>query len=171
MFATLSDVIPRRDTVSEKAFLEAVTRDDRRGLDRRRRPTPMLSRWALFGGRRRGARRAGERANEFVDVHGTGMFLVVTAILMLNYLDAWFTMYFLSHGGTELNPLVDAVIGMGVMPFIFLKSLGIGFCVLVLTMTKNFAVARFGMGVILVGYTALLGWHLYLLGSVPQLAH
>jgi hypothetical protein len=137
------------------------------GPDRRRRPTPALSRYALFGGRRRlGGRRPGESEGRFVDQHGPGLLAVVLAIVALNFLDAWFTMFFLSHGGEELNPIMDAVIREGTLPFVLLKSLGIGICVAVLTVAKNFRFARIGLGTVLVGYAALFGWHMYLYAHV-----
>lgn len=126
----------------------------------------MLSRYALFGGRRRAARRAGETV-WFVDRHGPALFLVVTAILALNVLDAFFTIYFLTYGGTELNPIVAYVLQLGSWPFILGKSLGIGVCILVLSIAKNFRAARIGLGVVLIGYLALLCWHLTLLAHMP----
>lgn len=138
-----------------------------RGPDRRLRPTPLLSRYTFFGGRRQLAgRRAFDDREAFVDVHGSRLFLVVVAIVALNFLDAFFTIFFLSHGGTELNPLVDAVLRVGTWPFIALKSLGIGVCVAVLTVAKNFRFAKLGLAVILGGYSVLLGWHLWLFAQV-----
>ena len=122
----------------------------------------MLSWFAWFGGRRVGARRAQE-ACCFVDQHGAGLFLVVTSVLALNVLDAFFTIYFLSYGGTEMNPIVAQVLCFGTWPFILAKSLGIGLCILVLTVAKNFRAARIGLGLVLSGYFALLCWHLLLM--------
>lgn len=139
----------------------------RRGLDRRREPTPMFSRYALLGGRRRnGGRRPGEAEDVFVDQHGPALFLVVLGIVALNFLDAWFTMFFLSHGGEELNPVMDFVIRTGTVPFILAKSVGIGLCVAVLTVSKTFRFARIGLAVVLVGYAVLFGWHLWLYSHV-----
>ena len=73
----------------------------------------MFSRHVLAGGRRRTIRRDEERDCAFVDVHGPRMLLLVVAIVALNLLDAYFTLLFLSHGGTELNPLVQVVLGGG----------------------------------------------------------
>lgn len=133
--------------------------------DRRARPTPMWSRYALFGGRRRTVRRREEREGAFVDVHGPRMFVLVVAIVALNLLDAWFTLLFLSHGGQELNPVVQFVLDFGghPWPFVLLKTVGIGFACAFLTMTKHFRSARWGLGVVFVGYAALLAWHFYLL--------
>lgn len=125
----------------------------------------MWSRYTLGGGRRRTVRRDEERDGAFVDVHGPRMLVLVLLIVGLNVLDAWFTLLFLSHGGKELNPLVQAVLDLGThpWPFVLLKTLGIGAACAFLTMTKHFRPARIGLWVVLVGYAALLGWHLVLL--------
>lgn len=122
----------------------------------------MLSRYTWFGGRRVAGRRDSDAAT-FVDQHGSGLFAVVTLVLALNVLDAFFTVLFLTHGGTEMNPVVDQLLKFGTWPFVVVKSLGIGVCIAFLTVAKNFTAARFGLGFVLVGYTALLGWHCYLL--------
>ena len=140
----------------------------RRRDDRRRLPTPLLSRYTLLGGRRSsGGRRVLEHTDCFVDVHGAALFAVVVAIVALNFLDAWFTVLFLSHGGQEMNPLVEGLLAWGTLPFVFVKSLGIGLCVLILTIAKNFRFARFGLGIVLLGYLALLGWHAFLYSYLP----
>jgi hypothetical protein len=143
----------------------AGTAAERRRNDRRARPTPMLSRYALFGGRRRTVRRVEERDGAFVDVHGPRVLLLVCAIVALNLLDAWFTLLFLSHGGKELNPVVQFVLDLGghPWPFVLMKTFGIGFACAFLTLTKNFRSARFGLWFVFVGYAVLLGWHLWLL--------
>jgi hypothetical protein len=140
--------------------------DERRGQsDRRHRPTPMWSRFMVSGGRRRTIRRAEEREGAFVDAHGPGILAIALAIIALNLLDAWFTLLFLSHGGKELNPFVQVVLDMGShpWPFLLLKTIGIGCACAFLVITKNFRPARIGIIAVLIGYTALLGWHLYLL--------
>lgn len=123
----------------------------------------------MFGGRRRRPRRRGEVRGSIPDQHGAWLFLAVGAVALLNILDAFYTVLFLSHGGTEMNPVVDWVLrGYGVWGLVLVKSVGIGFCVGFLTLTKNFIASRVGLGVVLVGYTALLGWHLYLLTLLPH---
>ncbi|MCA8955918.1 MAG: hypothetical protein KDC87_07580 [Planctomycetes bacterium] len=140
-----------------------------RGEDRRRRPTPALSRYAVWGGgRRRHHRRGREALNGFVDAHGPGLFLVVTAVAALNILDAFFTVLFLSYGGREINPVVQTALDLGTWWFVVLKSVGIGLCLAFLTVTKNFRVARIGLWVILAGYLLLLGWHGLLYTRLPE---
>lgn len=145
---------------------------ERRGGDRRQRPTPMWSRYVLFGGRRRTVRRAEEREGAFVDIHGPRLLGLVSAIVALNLLDAWFTLLFLSHGGQELNPFVQQILDLGghPWPFLLFKTIGIGICCAFLTLTKNFRPARIGLWVVFVGYTVLLGWHLYLLSWLHAVA-
>lgn len=140
----------------------------RRGhADRRQTATPMLSRYAFFGGRRRGQRRGHEQDGSFVDTHGATLFLVVTGVAALNILDAFFTVLFLSYGGQEINPIVQVALDIGVWWFIVLKSLGIGLCLMFLTVTKNFLVSRIGLGIVFTGYAVLLGWHFYLWTLLP----
>lgn len=143
----------------------------RRSVDRRARPTPMWSRHAIFGGRRRTVRRIGEREGSFVDVHGHRLFLLVSAIVALNLLDAWFTLLFLSYGGRELNPFVQVVLDLGghPLPFLWFKTFGIGLACTFLALTKNFRPARLGLWFVFVGYSLLLGWHLYLCTWLPSI--
>jgi len=127
----------------------------------------MFSRHAFFGGRRQGSRRVIEQEGTFVDSYGSLLFLAVTGVAALNILDAFFTVLFLSWGGKEINPIIQMALDVGIWWFIVLKSLGIGVCLLFLTMTKNFFVSRVGLGIVCVGYSLLLGWHGYLYTMLP----
>lgn len=139
---------------------------ERRTVDRRRRPTPMFSRYTLFGGRRAAVRRATDDQEVFVDRYGPAILIAVLSVVLLNLADAFFTLLFLAHGGQEMNPIVDRVLAHGPHVFILFKTLGIGVCAAFLTITKNFRAARIGLWVVLSGYTLLLCWHLLLLASL-----
>src|SRR5262245_3331079 len=76
-----------------------------RGPDRRRGPTPRFSRFALWGGRRRKARRGSEREGSFVDLYGWRLFLMIVWIALMNIGDSFFTLVHLQAGGVELNPV------------------------------------------------------------------
>ncbi len=151
--------------VESAGVREEADTQRRRVADRRGQPTRMWSRHSLLGGRRRTVRRAAERDGAFVDVHGPRLLSLVLAIVALNLLDAWFTLLFLSHGGKELNPVVQVVLDLGghPIPFLLLKTLGIGAACAFLTLTKNFRCARFGLWFVLAGYSVLLVWHYHLL--------
>ena len=149
---------------------DVIKSDERRAASgRRRRPTPMFSRYIVKGGRRRHVRRVEEREGAFVDVHGPGMLLVALVIVALNLLDAFFTLLFLAHGGTELNPAVQMVLESSwhPWPFLVLKTVGIGIACSFLIIAKHFRPARIGLAFVIVGYSVLLGWHFFLLQYLP----
>ena len=154
---------PATQTVQASIRPHPLGRDDRAARDRRQRPTPMFSRYSLWGGNRRGGRRDQEVQNVFVDRYGPRVLTAALVVVALNVLDAFFTLYFLSYGGKEANPVVEQVLQWGLWPFVILKSLGIGVCVMFLVVAKNFTVARWGMITVILGYGLLLVWHLVLL--------
>jgi hypothetical protein len=128
----------------------------------------MLCRYTLLGGRRASGRRRGEVANVYVDQHGPALLAVVLGVAGLNVLDAFYTMFFLAHGGQELNPIVDALICTGAWAFLLAKFTGVSICAAFLVLTKNFRASRIGLAIVGVGYAALLGWHLYLAGLMSR---
>jgi len=78
--------------------------------ERRKQPTPALSRFT-FWGRRTTFRRKEDRARGgYVDRYHSGLLFVLTMVVGLNILDAWFTMIILENGGWEINPVVRSVI-------------------------------------------------------------
>lgn len=133
-----------------------------RGPDRRERPTARVSRFALFGGRRRFPRRSEEREGSFIDLYGWRTWALLLWIALMNVLDSFFTLLHLQAGGIELNPVADAMLGLGRMGFAFLKSILIALPLLVLAIHKNFFLARIGLWVAAGAYTALFAYHLLL---------
>ncbi len=88
-----------------------MTESDRRILqDRRKQPTPGLSRFTLRGRRRSLRRKEAQARGGYVDRYGSGLFFLFILILGLNVLDALFTMKILKDGGWEINPVVRSVI-------------------------------------------------------------
>jgi hypothetical protein len=84
---------------------------DRRILeDRRKQPTPALSRFAVRG-RRSGFRRKEEqKRGGYIDRYGSGLLFLIVLIVGFNVMDAWLTMIILENGGWETNPVVSSVI-------------------------------------------------------------
>jgi hypothetical protein len=77
--------------------------------DRRKKPTPGLSRYTFFG-RRKVIRRAEERKKGgYVDRYSTVSFVFLVLLLSLNILDSFFTILILDMKGWELNPIVQSV--------------------------------------------------------------
>lgn len=133
-----------------------------RGPDRRQRPTPRLSLYSLWGGRRRRPRRDEERTGSFVDVYGSRLWMIVMWVVLMNVADSFFTLVHLQNGGIEANPMAQILLGTGRESFVFWKCGLIGLALVVLTMHKNFAMARLGLWVSAAAYTMLLGYHLAL---------
>jgi Domain of unknown function (DUF5658) len=142
---------------SDAARLEASQRADE---DRRRRPTPMVSRWLLVG-RRRGARRAGEGDFVYVDRPGGWILAAFVAVVGLSLLDAWYTLDLLKRGATEANPVMRAALDISDEAFVVIKTIitvvGAGF----LCLHKNWPLGRMCLVVAMLGYSTLLFYHLY----------
>lgn len=135
---------------------------ERRTLDRRAAPTPLLSRWSFWGGRRRGDRRAGASVNTYVDVYDSTTAFVLVAIGVLCALDAVFTLMYLQKGGEEANPLMAAVIEWGPRPFILFKCAVTNVGLAVLCLHKNFRWVRTVIGALFAAYVLLFVYHLFL---------
>jgi hypothetical protein len=140
-----------------------------RGEDRRVRPTPMVSRFFLFG-RRRGGRREHERKFVYVDKPGGWIVAGFGAVLVLSLLDAYFTLDLVKRGATEANPVMRAALHLGDRAFVFLKTAVTVVAVGFLCLHKNWPLGRFCLFLALAGYTALTAYHLYARQIVAALA-
>ena len=84
---------------------------DRRTIkDRRKQPTPGLSRYTFLGRRKNFRRKADQERGGYTDCYSEGLFFILILIVGLNSLDSLFTMIILDRGGWELNPIVRSVI-------------------------------------------------------------
>ena len=133
-----------------------------RGVDRRRAPTPRLSRWSFVGGRRATVRRSDEREGSFVDRYSLRLWMLILWVALMNVADSYFTLVHLQAGGIELNPIADRLLEAGRVRFVLLKSLLIGLALTVLCIHKNFFLARVGLWLAAGTYTALCLYHLSL---------
>ena len=130
--------------------------------DRRAQPTPRFSRYTFFGGRRSDPQRAEEREGSFVDVYSARVLIWVLWISLMNIGDSFFTLVHLQAGGVEVNPVAAALLRTGRFGFVLSKAPQISAALLVLTLHKNFQLARFGLWLSTVAYTALVIYHLSL---------
>jgi hypothetical protein len=143
---------------------EAASR--RRRGDRRRRPTPMFSRFTLRG-RRTHIRRDGDlRRGRYVD-RSTGRHLLLIVLLMVFItLDAMSTLYILDRGGSEENPLVENVLQRGVGWFLTIKLLPLPLAFLLLSIHRYFGWVRWALLGLLLVYGSLALYHLWLLARI-----
>ncbi|MBM4324538.1 MAG: hypothetical protein FJ115_13340, partial [Deltaproteobacteria bacterium] len=74
--------------------------------DRRKQPTPAITRHTLWG-RRKAFRRKEERERGgYIDRYHPKLLILLTLGIGLTVLDALFTMMILDDGGWEINPVV-----------------------------------------------------------------
>ncbi len=149
------------ETIDPAGSDERRDRGERRDrVERRQRPTPMFSRY-VFRGRRKGSRRGGEDEFTYVDRPGGWIVTAFACVVGLSLLDAWYTLDLLKRGATEANPVMHAALEISDQAFILIKTVitivGAGF----LCLHKNWPLGRVCLIVALLGYSALLFYHLY----------
>lgn len=141
---------------------QTMTDTRRQSVDRRRRPTPPISRYTFFKGRRRARRRAEDPPNYYVDRLGGEVWLVLLSIFLFQILDANLTLAHLRRGGEELNPLMRELIvrdqGLFVLVKLGISAVGLGF----LGIHKNYPFVRSGLLVLFVLFLGVVGWHCFL---------
>jgi hypothetical protein len=126
--------------------------------DRRKRPTPPLSRYT-FVGRRRARRRSDDPSPYYVDQLGARLLLVLCCIFVFQVLDALLTLAHLRRGGIELNPAMSFLLERGEEWFLGVK-LGISALgLLFLGIHKNFPMVRTGLTVIFAIFLVLVVYH------------
>ena len=86
--------------------------DKRLEKDRRKRPTPGLSRYTFFGRRGTIRRKSDQQEGGYVDRYSSSLFFFLVAIVGLNVLDAFLTLLILDLKGWEANPVVRSVIDL-----------------------------------------------------------
>jgi hypothetical protein len=74
--------------------------------DRREKPTPLLSRHTFYGRRSSFRRTEDQRQGGYVDRYDWKLFICLILIVVLNILDAFFTIIIMGNGGSEINPMI-----------------------------------------------------------------
>jgi hypothetical protein len=89
----------------------SIMQMDRRVIkDRRQKPTPLLSKYTLWGKRKEFRREEDKKRGGYVDRYPPGLLFPIVLVVGLNVIDAFFTMLILDHGGWEVNPVIHSVI-------------------------------------------------------------
>lgn len=128
-------------------------------LDRRARPTPLLSRYLLVGGRRRRLRRQEDGTTFYVDRLGTRFVAVLVAIFVFHVLDAVFTLEHLGRGASEMNPFMDYCLRQGTGVFLGVKLGMAGVGLFFLGLHKHFPYVKVGIAALFLLFAALVGYH------------
>ena len=144
---------------------------DRRILkDRRKQPTPGLSRYTLFGRRRRFRRKSDRERGGYIDCYNAGLFIILILIASLNILDSFFTMIVLTDGGWEVNPIVRSVIESCGDGFWVWKFFLVSFSLILLGLHSNFGHVRTAINALCFIYIAVVLYQIFLItGQLPEI--
>ncbi len=110
--------------------------------DRRKKPTPALSRFTLWGRRRTFRRKIDQQKGGYVDQYSGLIFLFLISAVVLNILDAFITIMILDLGGWEVNPIVRSGIEVYGDKFWIWKFLIVCACVVFLCLHSKFRRAK-----------------------------
>lgn len=94
--------------------------EERRRTDRRTHVLRALMHGSLHP-RRRGPRRAGERAVSGVDWHHPQWLAIAMLIVLCSCADALLTLVLIEHGAYEVNPLMAPLVGGSALAFALVK--------------------------------------------------
>lgn len=150
--------------------MSAHAQERRRSPERRRAVLRALWR-GNFARRRIAPRRRSERFLVVTDWFHAQWLAVVIGILLLCAADALFTLKLISHGASELNPLMDPLVRGSGHAFAYWKFGLTSIGVVVLTLLARLRYFGRTMGVILyivlAGYVILVAYEVFLLRNIP----
>ncbi|MBU1700767.1 MAG: hypothetical protein KJ927_14110 [Candidatus Eisenbacteria bacterium] len=153
---------PKLIPVPSSNHRPGIPRPRRLFRDRRRHPTPILSRFT-FRGRRRGARRDGEVVGLYIDRLSPGIVWPLLLIFVFHCIDAVLTLAHIQRGGVELNPFMALLIDAAPAAFISVK-LGLStFGLLFLGLHQNFPHVRKGIAALFAIFLCVVLYHIFLL--------
>ena len=144
---------------------------DRRMIrDRRKQPTPGLSRYTFLGRRKNFRRKADQERSGYTDCYSEGLFFILILIVGLNILDSLFTMIILDRGGWELNPIVRSVIELFGDGFWVWKHVIISIPLVFLCLHSNFGGVKSLIKVAGFIYIAVVLYQIFLINfRIPQI--
>jgi hypothetical protein len=144
----------------------------RSGMDRRRK-SPFLSRGLFWGGRRESGRRYTDRQRPLLaDRYRQSLFGVIALILFLSVIDAILTLFLISHGAVELNPVMAFYLGLGPYTFLSVKYALTCVGLMILLVFRNRFLNSMGIKagaflyVTLAAFVGVVSWEIYLIGRV-----
>ena len=155
-------------SIDVDAIARPLSLPERRRTERRARVLQALVHGS-FHPRRRGPRRAGERALVAVDWHHPQWLATAMLIVMLCAADAFLTLVLLGRGAYEINPVMRALLGGSGLAFAVVKiGLTAAGVVLLTLLARIRAFGRVSVGALLYGllaaYALLVTYELSLLG-------
>jgi len=93
----------------------------RSGHDRRQRNRPSLKDMLIYRRRRRPRRKEDRSKFVLLDHYGTSIGLSFITVLILSVVDAFMTLFLLSHGAVEMNPVMGYFLEINEYAFLSAK--------------------------------------------------
>jgi hypothetical protein len=133
-------------------------------LDRRKCPTPILSRYTFYGGKRKSVRREKEKkVFIYVDLYSTRLLIAVMSLLLLSCVDAYFTLELIEKGHViEANPIMAFFLDYGATLFTVVKFVITACCLIILCLFKNVKVTRICLPFAIKMYILVVSYECYL---------
>ena len=125
---------------------------------------------SLFINRRRQGRREDDLLNSYIDWYGPWPLAATVFIILLCFLDAFFTLILINHGAVEINILMDWLIKKDIQTFAATKMAITSLALIVLVMHFNFRIyrvvlVRYLMYAMVPAYMALIAYEIHLLSQ------
>jgi len=110
--------------------------------DRRKKNTPALSRFTLWGRRRTFRRKIDQQKGGYVDHYSALLFFFLISAIVLNILDVFTTIVSLDLGGWEVNPIARSAIEVYGDKVWVWKFFIVSVCVVLLCLHSKFKRAK-----------------------------
>jgi hypothetical protein len=147
--------------VGSEVVLEET--DKRILKERRKQPTPALSRYTFLGERKRFRRKIDQQTGGYVDRYSSRLFFFLILIISLNILDALFTIIIIELNGVEINPIVLSVMHLYGDRFWIWKFAIVSFCSVLLCLHIRFGRVKVAVVSISFIYLAVVLYQFYLI--------
>ncbi|MFT4727748.1 MAG: hypothetical protein ACI9UN_002246 [Granulosicoccus sp.] len=114
--------------------------ENRRAMPERRHYDLQTLKQCLTNPRRVDPRRTLDRKYPVIDRLDNGAVALAIALMVLSVMDSIFTLTIISHGGSEMNPVMNALLEKSVTAFAIAKMLLTAIPALILVATANLMV-------------------------------
>ena len=141
-----------------------ITNNSRNQSDRRKTPTPVISKFTISGGQRKTIRRDYDKGTHlFVDLYSTRLFIAVLVLLLLSCFDAYMTLTLIDRGTVyEANPFMAYFLDHGIFHFTAVKLIITIASICILCLFKNVRLTRIGLPLAINIYILIVVYEFYI---------
>lgn len=133
--------------------------------DRRKSPTPFISRYTFIDGRRRTIKRDSDRKkHNFVDVYSPHLLLMLLLLLALNVSDSYLTLTLITENiAAEVNPIMSFYLELGSISFFTAKFFIAIVPIFTFCICKNFSLSKASLVFAIIIYLSIITYELDLI--------